>query len=75
MSKKNKLQRQIEAGDAALKLANGIINKQLHELRRLSAVAASAYQVLNLAMAEPSTSRIAYHMVHCATVALGTIEE
>jgi hypothetical protein len=67
--------------DAALVLANAFVNAQLKELNRLShelhrakSVAASAYQVVELAMAEPQNSQIAKHLVHCAAVALSTIE-
>jgi hypothetical protein len=45
------------------------------ELNRVKAVAASAYQVLNLALQEPKDSAMTAHLVHVATVALGTIED
>jgi hypothetical protein len=45
------------------------------EVVRCKAVAASAYQVLNLALQEPKDSAMTAHLVHCATVALGTIED
>jgi len=66
----------------ALIVANALINAQLRDLRaqavelnRVKSVAASAYQVIELAMAEPPTSGIAKHLVHVAAVALSTIEE
>lgn len=45
------------------------------ELRRTKAVAASASQVLNLALQEPKDSGMTKHLVHVVAVALGTIEE
>jgi len=45
------------------------------EVTRIKAVAASAYQVLNLALQEPKDSAMTAHLVHVATVALGTIED
>lgn len=71
-----------DASAPALKVANGSLNAALHDLRaheaelhRVKSVAASAYQVIELAMAEPPTSGIAKHLVHCAAVALSTIED
>jgi hypothetical protein len=45
------------------------------KLTRCQAVAASAFQVLNLALQEPKDSAMTAHLVHVATVALGTIED
>ena len=50
-------------------------NANFEDAVRVKAVAASAYQVLNLALIEPKDSAMTKHLVHCATVALGTIEE
>ena len=66
----------------ALAVANALLNAQLRDLRaqqselhRVKAVTASAYQVVELAMAEPENSRIAKHLVHCAALALSSIED
>lgn len=50
-------------------------DKNATDLVHVKAVAASAYQVLNLALNEPKDSAMTAHLVHCATVALGTIED
>jgi hypothetical protein len=59
-----------DANDSRQKL-----QRAMSEVTRCKAVAASAYQVLNLALIEPKDSAMTKHLVHVCAVALGTIEE